>query len=84
MFKLLLEKAEEPEIKLPTSAASCKKHYIIYNYVCQIVKLQEDCGRSEIWNYQERLLSGGKLNSGYKMDTFYKNSRQSVPKNSWT
>ena len=25
MFKLLLEKAEEPEIKLPTSAGSCKK-----------------------------------------------------------
>ena len=25
MFKLLLEKAEEPEIKLPTSVGSCKK-----------------------------------------------------------
>ena len=25
MFKLILEKAEEPEIKLPTSAASSKK-----------------------------------------------------------
>ena len=25
MFKLVLEKAEEPEIKLPTSAGSCKK-----------------------------------------------------------
>ena len=25
MFKLVLEKAEEPEIKLPTSARSCKK-----------------------------------------------------------
>ena len=25
MFKLVLEKAEEPEIKLPTSAASSKK-----------------------------------------------------------
>ena len=25
MFKLVLEKAEEPEIKLPTSAASLKK-----------------------------------------------------------
>ena len=24
MFKLVLEKAEEPEIKLPTSARSCK------------------------------------------------------------
>ena len=26
MFKLVLEKAEEPEIKLPTSARSLKKH----------------------------------------------------------
>ena len=26
MFKLVLEKAEEPEIKLPTSAGSWKKH----------------------------------------------------------
>ena len=25
MFKLVLEKAEEPEIKLPTSTGSCKK-----------------------------------------------------------
>ena len=25
MLKLVLEKAEEPEIKLPTSAGSCKK-----------------------------------------------------------
>ena len=27
MFKLVLEKAEEPEIKLPTSAGSSKKHF---------------------------------------------------------
>ena len=26
MFKLVLEKAEEPEIKLPTSVGSSKKH----------------------------------------------------------
>ena len=26
MFKLVLEKAEEPEIKLPTSAGSSKNH----------------------------------------------------------
>ena len=26
IFKLVLEKAEEPEIKLPTSAGSSKKH----------------------------------------------------------
>jgi len=28
MFKLVLEKAEEPEIKLPTSAGPCKKQRI--------------------------------------------------------
>ena len=32
MFKLVLEKAEEPEIKLPTSAGSSKKQ----NYFCFI------------------------------------------------
>ena len=30
MFKLILEKAEEPEIKLPTSAGSWKKLFIDY------------------------------------------------------
>ena len=30
MFKLDLEKAEEPEIKLPTSVGSLKKHFIDY------------------------------------------------------
>ena len=29
MFKLVLEKAEEPEIKLPTSAGSWKKHALL-------------------------------------------------------
>ena len=35
MFKLVLEKAEEPEIKLPTSAGSCKKQEFQKNiYFC--------------------------------------------------
>ena len=35
MFKLVLEKAEEPEIKLPTSAASSKKQELQKNiYFC--------------------------------------------------
>ena len=35
MFKLVLEKAEEPEIKLPTSAGSSKKREFQKNiYFC--------------------------------------------------
>ena len=37
MFKLVLEKAEEPEIKLPTSAGSWKKQEFQKNiYFCSI------------------------------------------------
>ena len=37
MIKLVLEKAEEPEIKLPTSAGSCKKQEFQKNiYFCFI------------------------------------------------
>ena len=37
MFKLVLEKAEEPEIKLPISPGSSKKHIIHKNiYFCFI------------------------------------------------
>ena len=37
MFKLILEKVEEPEIKLPTSAASSKKQEFQKNfYLCFI------------------------------------------------
>ena len=36
MFKMDLEKAEEPEIKLPTSAGSLKKHQRKKNLLCFI------------------------------------------------
>ena len=36
MFKLVLEKAEEPEIKLPTSAGSSKKQEFQNIYICFI------------------------------------------------
>ena len=36
MFKLVLEKAEEPEIKLPTSAGSWKKEFQKNIYFCFI------------------------------------------------
>ena len=42
MFKLVLEKAEEPEIKLPTSAGSSKKQEFQKNiYFCFI-----DCAKA--------------------------------------
>ena len=42
MFKLVLEKAEEPEIKLPTSAGSLKKQELQKNiYFCFI-----DCAKA--------------------------------------
>ena len=36
MFKLYLEKAEEPEVKLPTSTGSWKKRVPEKNYFCLI------------------------------------------------
>ena len=51
MFKLVLEKAEEPEIKLPTSAGSSKKqnrvpekHLFLLYWLCQSLSL---CGSQE-------------------------------------
>ena len=59
MFKLLLEKAEEPEIKLPTSAGLWKKqeipekHLFLLYWLCQSLWL---CGSQEtrkFWNQME-------------------------------
>ena len=36
MFQLVLEKAEEPDIKLPTSAGSSKKQESSFFYFCFI------------------------------------------------
>ena len=49
MFQLVLEKAEEPEIKLPTSAGSSKKrvpekHLFLLYWLCQSLWL---CGSQE-------------------------------------
>ena len=52
MFKLVLEKAEEPEIKLPTSAGSSKKqessrkHRFLLYWLCQTLWL---CGSQKLW-----------------------------------
>ena len=52
MFKLVLEKAEEPEIKLPTSAGSWKKQEFQKNfYFCFIDYVKAfDCGdHKKLW-----------------------------------
>ena len=52
MFKLDLEKAEEPEIKLPTSVGSLKKqesfrkHLLLLYWLCQSLWL---CGSQQTW-----------------------------------
>ena len=61
MFKLVLEKAEEPEIKLPTSAGSWKKQEFQKNiYFCFIDYAKafdcvdhKNCGKFwKRWEYQ--------------------------------
>ena len=50
MFKLVLEKAEEPEIKLPTSAGSLKKQEFQKN-ICFIdyAKAFDSVGHNKLW-----------------------------------
>ena len=60
MFKLDLEKAEEPEIKLPTSAGSLKKQessrktsISAIDYAKAFVWITINCGKfSKRWEYQ--------------------------------
>ena len=50
MFKLILEKAEEPEIKLPTSAGSSKNQEFQKN-ICFIDNAKAfDCVDHKLWN----------------------------------
>ena len=51
MFKLVLEKAEEPEIKLPTSAGSWKKQFQKNIYFCCIdyAKVFDCVGHNKLW-----------------------------------
>ena len=53
MFKLVLEKAEEPEIKLPTSTGSLKKRQFQKNiYFCFIDYTKAfDCVEQTVENY---------------------------------
>ena len=52
MFKLILEKAEEPEIKLPTSAGSSKKQEFqknIYFCVIEYAKAFDCLDHNKLW-----------------------------------
>ena len=52
MFKLVLEKAEEPEIKLPTSVGSSKKqefHKNIYFCFTDYPKAFDSVDHNELW-----------------------------------
>ena len=60
MFKVVLEKAEEPEIKLPTSAGSSKKqefqknvYFCFIDYAKAFVWIKINCGTFwKRWEYQ--------------------------------
>ena len=57
MFKLVLEKAEESEIKLPTSAGSSKKREFQKNiYFCCIdyAKAFDCVDHNKLWKFWER------------------------------
>ena len=47
MFKLVLEKAEEPEIKLPTSAGSGKKQCLLTRDTARSYSKAMDAGKGE-------------------------------------
>ena len=60
MFKLVLEKAEEPEIKLPTSIGSSKnqenskktQHLFLLYWLCQSLWL---CGSQKMWKILKKM-----------------------------
>ena len=49
MFKLVLEKAEEPEIKLPTSARSSKKQESSRKTSISVLLTLTCVGHNELW-----------------------------------
>ena len=64
MFKLVLEKAEEPEIKLPTSIGLSKKqessgkniYFSFIDYAKVFVWITTNCGKFlKMWEYQTTL-----------------------------
>ena len=64
MFKLILEKAEEPEIKLPTSAGSWKKQEFQKNiYFCFIdyAKAFDCVDHNKLWKILKEMGRPGNL-----------------------
>ena len=59
MFKLDLEKAEEPEIKLPTSAGSLKKQESsrkhIYVYFIDYIKAFDYVDHNKLWKILKQM-----------------------------
>ena len=56
MFKLVLEKAEEPEIKLPTSVVSLKKQQFSRKHLFLLYWLYQSlwlCGSPKLWKQME-------------------------------
>ena len=59
MFKLVLEKAEEPEIKLPTPTGSSKKQESsrknIYFYFIDYAKAFDCVGHNNLWKILQEM-----------------------------
>ena len=58
MFKLVLEKAEEPEIKLPTSAGSLKKQEFrknIYVFFIDYAKAFDCVDHNKLWKILQEM-----------------------------
>ena len=70
MFKLVLEKAEEPESKLPTSAGSSKKQEFQKNiYFCFVdyAKASDCVDHNKLWKILSGSLSCGARESQVSM-----------------
>ena len=64
MFKLVLEKAEEPEIKLPTSTGSSKKEEFqenIYFYFIDYAKAFDCVDHNKLWKILKEMGIPGHL-----------------------
>ena len=79
MFKLVLEKAEEPEIKLPTSIESSKKQefqknifFCFIDYTkCLTVWITINCGKFfKRWEYQTTLPDSWEISMQVKKQQF--------------
>ena len=85
MFKLVLEKAEEPEIKLPTSAGSSKKWEFQKNtYFCFIdyAKAHDCVDHHTLWENSER--DGNTNHLIYLLRKLYAGLEATVRTRHWT